>query len=79
MYGRRVLAEIIKDESLKHLAVVVLTSGDEDYEVMRMYQLGCNSYIYKPADFDQYVEMVRKLADYWLSVVMLPTNRAVSD
>src|SRR5687767_13502326 len=37
MDGRQVLAEIVKDESLKHLAVVVLTSGDEDAEVLRMY------------------------------------------
>ena len=78
MDGRRVLAEIVKDESLKHLAVVVLTSGDEDREILRMYQLGCNSYICKPVDFDKYVDMVKTLADYWLSVVMLPNNRAAS-
>ena len=37
-----------------------------------MYQLRCSSYIYKPIEFDQYVEMIGKFADYWLSVVMLP-------
>lgn len=78
MDGRQVLAEIVKDESLKHLAVVVLTSGDEYNEILRMYQLRCNSYICKPRDFDKYVDMIRKFADYWLSVVMLPTKRAGS-
>ena len=60
--------------ALKHLAVVVLTSGDEHHEILRMYQLRCNSYICKPMDFDKYVDMIRKIADYWLSVVMLPTR-----
>ena len=74
MDGRQVLAEIVKDESLKHLAVVVLTSRDEHNEILRMYQLRCNSYICKPTDFNKYVDMIRKFADYWLSVVMLPSR-----
>lgn len=78
MDGRHTLAEIVNDESLKHLAVVVLTSGGGDQEILRMYQLGCKSYICKPVDFDKYVHMVKTLADYWLSVVMLPTNRAAN-
>lgn len=74
MDGRQVLAEIVKDEALKHLAVVVLTTGDEHAEILRMYQLRCSSYICKPAEYDEYVDMIRKFADYWLSVVMLPTR-----
>lgn len=74
MDGRQVLAEIIKDEALKHLAVVVLTSRDEHAEILRMYRLRCNSYICKPSEFDKYVDMIGKFADYWLSVVMLPTR-----
>jgi CheY-like chemotaxis protein len=78
MDGRQVLAEIVRDESLRHLAVVVLTSRDEHDEVLRMYQLRCNSYIRKPLDFDKYVDMIKKLTDYWLSVVMLPTRAGSS-
>ena len=74
MDGRQVLAEIVKDEALKHLAVVVLTSRDEHAEILRMYQLRCSSYICKPAEYDKYVDMIRKFADYWLSVVILPTR-----
>ncbi|RPI42735.1 MAG: response regulator [Betaproteobacteria bacterium] len=79
MDGRHVLAEIVKDESLKHLAVVVLTSQDEPADILRMYQLRCSSYIRKPPDYERYVEMIGKLADYWLSVVMFPGKRAVSE
>ena len=74
MDGRHVLAEIVKDEALKHLAVVVLSSRDEHAEILRMYRLRCSSYICKPAEFDQYMDMIRKFADYWLSVVMLPSR-----
>ncbi len=74
MDGRQVLAEIVKDEALKHLAVVVLTTQDEHSEILRMYQLRCSSYICKPAEYDKYVDMIKKFADYWLSVVMLPTR-----
>ena len=74
MDGRQVLEEIVRDDALKHLAVVVLTAQDKYTEVMRMYQLRCSSYICKPDEFDEYVEMIRKFADYWLSVVMLPTS-----
>ena len=59
MDGRDVLAEIVKDDALKHLAVVVLTSRDEHAEILRMYQLRCNSYICKPDDFDKYVDMIK--------------------
>jgi len=76
MDGRQVMAEIIADEALKHIAVVVLTSRDEQAEVLRMYQLRCSSYICKPAGFDSYVDMIQKFADYWLSVVMLPGRGA---
>jgi two-component system response regulator len=74
MDGRQVLAEIVKDDALKHLAVVVLTSRDEHAEILRMYQLRCSSYVCKPVEFDKYVDVIKKLADYWLSVVMLPTR-----
>lgn len=79
MDGRHVLAEIVKDESLKHLVVVVLTSQDEPADILRMYQLRCSAYICKPTDYERYVDMIGKFADYWLSVVMLPAKRAVSD
>jgi CheY-like chemotaxis protein len=76
MDGRQVMAEIVKDDALKHLAVVVLSSRDEHAEILSMYQLRCSSYICKPAEFDKYVDVIKKLADYWLSVVVLPSRLA---
>ena len=78
MDGREVLAEIIRDDALKHLAVVVFTSRDERAEILRMYQLRCNSYICKPADFDKFLDVVQKLAEYWFSVAMLPSRSPIS-
>ncbi len=75
MDGRQVLAEIVDDATLRHLAVVVLTSCDRPADALPLYQLRCSSYICKPADFDDHVDMIRKLAEYWLSVVMLPARR----
>ena len=72
MDGREVLAEIVNDEALRHLPVVVLTTSYEAEDVHKMYQLRCNSYITKPVDFEKFVEAVRKLEDYWLTVVVLP-------
>jgi CheY-like chemotaxis protein len=75
MDGREVLAEIVKDESLRHLPVVVLTTSYEAEDVQKMYKLRCNSYITKPVDFEKFAEAVRKLEDYWLTVVVLPSKK----
>ena len=77
MDGREVLAEIVKDESLKHLAVVVFTSRDEREEVLNMYKLRCNSYIFKPTDFDKFVDVLHKLAEYWFSVATRACTHSV--
>jgi CheY-like chemotaxis protein len=75
MDGREVLAEIVKDEALRHLPVIVLTTSYEAEDVQKMYKLRCNSYITKPVDFEKFVEAVRKLEDYWLTVVVLPSKK----
>jgi len=73
MSGREVLAEMMKDEHLKSLAVVVLSTSEEAEEILKMYQMRCSSYIVKPVDFDQFLKVVRAIADYWFTVVVLPT------
>lgn len=75
MDGRQVLAEIVDDAALRHLPVVVLTSRDRPADAWPLYQLRCSSYVCKRTDFDDHVDMIRTLADYWLSVVMLPARR----
>jgi DNA-binding NarL/FixJ family response regulator len=67
-----VLAEMARDEHLRSLPVVILTTSRQDEEVLKMYQMRCNSYIVKPVDFDQFLKVVRAIADYWFTVVVLP-------
>ena len=66
--GREVLAEIKSDDTLKTIPVVVLTSSKEDKDVAECYQLGVNSYISKPVEFDDFAKTVAELGFYWLLV-----------
>jgi CheY-like chemotaxis protein len=72
--GREVLAEMMGDESLKSLPVVILTISEDDDEVLKMYKMRCSSYIVKPVDFDQFLKVVRTVAEYWFTVVVLPKS-----
>jgi two-component system, chemotaxis family, response regulator Rcp1 len=72
MDGYEVLREIVKDPALQHLPVVVLTTSYEAADIKKMYGLRCNSYITKPVDFDSFVDVIGKLAGYWLTVVVVP-------
>ena len=64
--GLEVLRAIRNDERTHRLPVVILTSSVEERDIVSSYDLGANSYIRKPVDFDQFVEAVRDLGLYWL-------------
>ncbi len=64
--GIEILKRLKLDRRLKLIPVVVLTSSKEDKDVIESYDLGVNSYIRKPVDFDQFVETVKHLGFYWL-------------
>ena len=64
--GLQVLREIRADDTLRHLPVVILTSSREESDIVESYDLGVNSYIVKPVDFDKFVETVQTLGLYWL-------------
>ncbi|HME07700.1 MAG TPA: response regulator [Bryobacteraceae bacterium] len=70
--GREVLAELVRDEHLRSLPVVILTTSEQDDEVLKMYNMRCSSYIVKPVDFNQFVKVIRSIAEYWFTVVVLP-------
>ena len=72
MDGHEVLAEIVKDPKLQHLAVVVLTTSNQSSDIQKMYKLRCSSFITKPVDFDSFTKMIAELTGYWLTVVKLP-------
>jgi len=70
--GREVLAEIKSDERLHQIPVVVLTTSQSEEDVLRSYQLHANAYVTKPVDFDRFIEVVRQIDDFFLTVVKLP-------
>jgi two-component system response regulator len=73
--GLEVLRAIKADERTRFTPVVVLTSSREDRDLIESYQLGVNSYIQKPVDFDQFRETVRKTGLYWLLINQIPPAR----
>lgn len=66
--GIEVLQKIKGDRKLKLIPVVVLTSSKEESDVIKSYDLGVNSYIRKPVDFDQFVDTVKQIGFYWLLI-----------
>ena len=72
--GREVLAEVKADESLRHIPVIVLTTSQADEDVLRSYQLHANAYVTKPVDFDGFIEAIRQIDHFFVSVVQLPTG-----
>jgi CheY-like chemotaxis protein len=72
--GREVLAEIKADDKLKHIPVVILTTSQDEQDVLKSYNLYANCYITKPVDLDQFITVVKSIEDFWLGIVVLPKN-----
>jgi CheY-like chemotaxis protein len=72
--GYQVLSRLKADEHTRHIPVVILTTTDEPYEIERCYALGCNVYITKPVEYEQFAEAIRKLG-LFLSVVKIPQGK----
>lgn len=70
--GRDVLKEIKKDEKLKCIPVVVLTSSIRDEDLIETYKNNANCYIAKPVDLDQLIKVVQNIGEFWLDIVKLP-------
>jgi two-component system response regulator len=70
--GLEVLKRIRADERMQALPVVVLTSSKEEQDLVNGYKFGCNSYVRKPVNFDQFLDAARQLGLYWLLLNEVP-------
>ncbi len=72
--GREVLKEVKEDTNLKKIPIVVLTTSKAEEDVLKSYDLHANSYITKPVDFDQFINVIKSIESFWLEVVKLPSQ-----
>lgn len=72
MNGREVLTEIKNDPNLKRIPVVVLTTSQDEQDVIESYKHFASSYIVKPVSMEKFINVVASFKQYWLSVVKLP-------
>jgi len=72
--GREVLREIKEDNNLKNIPVIILTSSSAEKDLLRAYDLHANAYITKPIDFNQFINVVGSIVNFWLEIVQLSTK-----
>jgi len=70
--GREVLQEIKADPALRTIPVIVLTTSEDEADVHRAYGLHANCYLTKPVDLNDFLEKVRSIEGFWLTMVRLP-------
>ena len=70
--GREVLEEVKNDPSLRSIPIVVLTTSQAEEDILRSYDLHANAYVAKPVDFERFIEVIRQIDDFFVSVVKLP-------
>lgn len=70
--GREVLAELKADPELRVIPVVVLTTSEAEEDILRSYTLHANAYVSKPVDFDRFIDVIRQIDDFFVTVVKLP-------
>ncbi len=74
MDGRELLELIKEDERLRRIPVVILTTSQDEQDILRSYNLYANCYITKPVDLEQFISVVRAIEDFWLTIVQLPAD-----
>jgi CheY-like chemotaxis protein len=72
--GREVLAEVKGDPELRSIPVVVLTTSKAEEDILRSYDLHANAYVTKPVDFNRFIEVVRQIDEFFVTVVKLPNR-----
>ncbi|HSZ12013.1 MAG TPA: response regulator [Rhizomicrobium sp.] len=75
--GRKTLEIIKQTPKLKKIPVVILTTSDDERDVKACYELGANTYIQKPVDFDGLIAAIKRLKEYWFEIALLPKGPEV--
>ena len=75
--GLEVLRQVKGDPRTSSIPVVILTSSDEERDMVESYRLGVNSYLRKPVNFDKFVNVVRHFGLYWLLLNEMPPNNLI--
>ena len=70
--GLEVLAELKRDPELLLIPVVVLTTSQAEEDILRSYELHANAYVSKPVDFEHFIEAIRQIDDFFMTLVKLP-------
>jgi chemotaxis family two-component system response regulator Rcp1 len=73
--GRQVLAEIKEDPDLKRIPVVIVTTSKAEEDILKTYNLHANCYVTKPLDLDQFINVVKSIEQFWLTIVKLPNGQ----
>ncbi|VVB71009.1 putative methanogenesis regulatory protein FilR2 [uncultured archaeon] len=71
--GREVLAVIKGDEKLKHIPVAILTTSDDETDIMDSYRMHANCYLIKPVGVDRFIEMIKFTTAFWFKTAKLPS------
>ena len=69
--GREVLDEIKRDDGLRHIPVVILTTSQAEKDIIESYRLRANAFVTKPVDLEQFLKVVRSIEHFWLEIVKL--------
>lgn len=72
MDGRIALKKIKGNKLLRHIPVIILSQSNIDEDIVYTYNLGCNSYIYKPQIFEEFIKLIKSINEFWLETAELP-------
>jgi two-component system, chemotaxis family, response regulator Rcp1 len=76
--GHEVLVEVKTDPNLKSIPVVILTSSDDEKDIVKTYNDYANCYITKPVELEGFMQIVKSIEDFWFAIVKLPRAKAMS-
>ncbi len=75
MNGHEVLNSIKKNNEIKHIPVIILTTSSSEKDILEAYKNHANCFITKPVDADDFLKVVNSIEDFWISIVHLPSKK----